>query len=473
MPNNMSSEALLSQMRNGNKLSIREQIHLTAKLSIPAIMAQLSTIMMQYIDASMVGRLGTNDSAAIGLVSTTTWLFGGIVLAATVGYTIQVAHRIGARDDAKARNIMMQAIFVTFIFACLLALIAVIIAQQLPYWLGGSSSIADKASSYFLIYCAFIPAMQINYLAGSLLQSSGNMRTPAILNVLMCLLDIIFNYLFIFPTSHFKVMGLTLTLPGLNMGVSGAALGTVVAETLIAVIMLSFLLTKSEHLHLRNHEKWHFEKRYLYKALKLSLPVAFEEIVMCLALIMSTVIVAPLGTVAIAANSFAVTAESLCYMPGYGIGAAATTLIGQSFGANRKDLSFRLAYLTTAIGMLFMSLTGILLYIFAPQMMALLTPVKAIQDLGVTVLRIEAFAEPLYAASIVISGALRGAGDTLIPSIMNFASIWLVRIPLAAILAPVMGLKGVWIAMCSELMCRGILFIIRLFRRGWLKKDKK
>ena len=190
---------------------------------------------------------------------------------------------------------------------------------------------------------------------------------------------------------------------------------------------------------------------------------------MCGALIVTTGIVSPVGDIPIAANSLAVTAECLCYMPCYGIGAAATTIIGQSVGAGRRDLTRRLGYIVTGFGMLIMTIGGILMYIFAPVMIGVLSPDPEIRELGTIILRIEAFAEPMYAASIVAAGVFHGAGDAMIPSILSFVSMWAVRIPLSAILATRMGLQGVWIAMCVELCVRGLLFLIRLRGKRWLK----
>ena len=205
------------------------------------------------------------------------------------------------------------------------------------------------------------------------------------------------------------------------------------------------------------------------KAVRIAVPVGCEHALMSGAMVVSTRIVAPLGTIAIAANSFAVTAESLCYMPGYGIADAAATLVGQSLGAGRRELVRRFSHLTVYLGMAVMAVTGAVMFLAAPFMLALLTPDPEIQQLGVHVLRIEAFAEPLFAASIVVSGALRGAGDTLIPSIMNFVSIWFVRLTLAAYLSVSFGLTGVWIAMCIELCFRGVIFLFRLRGERWMK----
>ena len=154
-------------------------------------------------------------------------------------------------------------------------------------------------------------------------------------------------------------------------------------------------------------------------------------------------------------------------MPGYGISQAATTLIGQSFGAKRDDMTKKLGYLLVAMGMFLMALSGALMYMAAPWMIGILSPDPAIRSLGTRVLRIEAFAEPFYGAAIVANGVFRGAGDTLVPSCMNFISMWVVRIPLMAYLAGRFGLVGVWIGMCTELIFRGCIFIVRLRGKKW------
>lgn len=464
-----SSENLLKDMISGKSMTASQQIGLTVRLSIPAILAQISSIVMQYIDASMVGRLGANASGAIGLVSSTTWLFGGLCIAVTTGFTVQIAQAVGAGEDKSARNIMKQGLIIALCISVILALIAAVISTPLPGWLGGEAAIQKMASQYFLVYMLGLPALQMNSIAGGMHQSSGNMRLPGILNVMCCVMDVIFNLFFIFPTRSVQINSITFTMPGLGLGVAGAALGTITAEAVTCAIMVTALLWKNRTLHLRKGEHLRFHRDTIAKAVKIGAPVGLEQMVMCSAYVMSTKIVSPLGTIAIAANSFAVTAESFCYMPGYGVQAAATTLVGQCVGAGQKQLSRRMAWITMGLGVSVMTIGGVLMYIAAPSMIGVLTPNEEIRNLGAAVLRIEAFAEPFYAASIVASGALRGAGDTLVPSCMNFASMWCVRIPLAAILAPRVGLYGVWIAMCVELCFRGILFTTRLKRERWMR----
>lgn len=435
------------------------------------MVAQLSSMMMQYIDAAMVGHLGADASASVGLVSTSLWLFWGICSAVTMGFSVQVAHSIGASDHARGRRILRQSITSCLLFSLVVAIVGAAIAFPLPHWLGGKENICPDASVYFLVFVLALPLFTMNYLGGGMLRCSGNMKVPGGLNVLMCVLDVIFNFLLIFPTRSVSLLGMQVTLPGAGMGVLGAALGTAAAEALTAGFMMWFLCFRQDGLAI-SKEKGSFRPEWeiMRKALKVSAPMTLEHVVICGAQIAVTVIVAPLGVMAIAANAFAVTAESLCYMPGYGISEAATTLVGQSYGAKRQDLAKRFGYITVGLGMLTMSIMGVVMYIFAPEVMALMSPVRDIIDLGAGALRIEAFAEPMFAASIVAYGVMIGVGDTVVPAIMNFSSIWLVRVTLAAWLAPIMGLNGVWLAMCIELCFRGAIFLWRLISGAWLKK---
>ena len=181
---------------------------------------------------------------------------------------------------------------------------------------------------------------------------------------------------------------------------------------------------------------------------------------------------APLGTIAIAAHSLAITVESLCYMPGYGIAEAATTLVGQGIGAGQRTLTRSFARMSVGLGIAVMTIMGILMWVFAPELMSIMSPVEEVITQGTQVLRIEAWAEPMFAAAIVANGVFIGAGDTMIPAVMSLCSMWCIRLTLAASLAPKYGLKGVWTAMVIELIFRGSIFLIRLFKGGWAEKLK-
>lgn len=452
------SDTLLAKIRNGAQLTGREKLELIVELSIPSMLAQITTVMMFFIDAAMVGHLGAAASASIGLVETTTWLMGSILSAVSLGFSVQVAHFIGANDFTRARQVFRHALVCGVVFSVLMALVGASIHQSLPYWLGGKDDIAPMSSGYFLIFSLTLPAVLLFHLMSAMLKSAGEMRVPSLLSIMMCGLDVAFNYLFIYV---------------LKLGVVGAALGTMSAYFFTVIPMAWQAICKNKIIALRlDRTPFVWMGSYVRNAVKISFPVAVQNILMGSAQVVSTLIVAPLGNVAIAANSFAITAESLCYMPGYGVGDAATTLVGQTYGAGRSDLCKNFAHLTIGVGMLVMAFMGVVMFVFAPEMIGFLSPVEEIRQLGAMVLRIEAFAEPFFAASIVSYAVCVASGDTLKPAAMSLFSMWCVRLTLAYVLAQSYGLRGVWVAMATELTFRGTIFLLRIRRGSWLKGIK-
>lgn len=436
--------------------TLAPQLRLVWQLSLPAILTQITTIAMQYIDSAMVGALGADASAAIGLVASSTWLFGGVTTAVSAGFSVQVAHRIGAGEDTEARTVVRHGLAAALTMAALLALLGLGICRQLPCWLGGGAEICADASAYFLTFSLMLPFSQLNSLTAGFLQCAGDMVTPSVLNAVMCGLDVVCNALLI---PHF--------------GVLGAGMGTALACALVSLAMGWCCCVRNAQLRLRRGEAHAFRPEILKKAFRIGAPVAVQEIAMNGAMVASTMILAPLGAAAIAANSFAVTAESLCYMPGYGVGSAATTLVGRSVGAGDAVQARRYGNICTALGGALMGCTGLLMMIFCPFVFRLLTPVAEVRTLAAQVLRIGLLAEPLFGVSIAAAGALRGAGDTLVPSLLNLGSIWIVRLGLSLLLVGKLGLRGMWIAMAIELCVRGTLMLWRQKTSKFYKTQSK
>lgn len=446
------------------------KIALLLSLSVPAILAQLTSIAMQYIDAAMVGSLGADATGAIGLVSSTTWLMGGMCIGMSSGFSVQVAQLVGAGRKQEASNVLRQAL--TILLVCGLALMSfcILISGSLPVWLGGEKEIRKDASTYFFIYACTIPFAQMRQLSAGMMQCSGDMKTPSMLSALVCILDVVFNFLFIFPTRTISIAGLGIKLFGAGLGVKGAALGTALSEVIVCAMMLYAVCIRSKILNLKTPGSWKWRRKNILAAIKIAVPMTLDHIFMCTAYVAGTLIIAPIGTTAVAANSLAVTAESLCYMPGYGISSAATAIIGQTVGAKRRDLTKSFSRLTVLLGMVLMGLTAVLMYFLAPFVFGLLTSDADVAALGTRVLRIELIAEPLYGAAICCTGVFRGVGDTLPPSILNLFSMWGVRITLSYFLVPILGLNGYWLAMAIELCFRGTIFLIRLLRGKWMEK---
>lgn len=433
-----------------------ELFKLIMLMSLPAILAQLSMCLMSYIDAAMVGRLGSAQAAAVGLMSSSTWLFGSFCYGNSSGFTVQIAHRCGAGDYDGARRVFKEGFFTVLGISIVLALVALAISGSLPHWLRGGPDIVDDARAYFRIYTLFLPVFQLAVYCESALIASGNMKVPSYTSVFMCVLDVVFNYIFIFK---------------LGKGVAGAALGTGLAEVCAGLFLLYYACKCSSELRqdLRIEKKEGENKEIFGQAFGITWPLWIQNLVSRGAYVAATFIIAPLGTIAIAANSFAIIAEGFCYLPGFGVQDAATSLVGQSLGAGRKELARRLSWISIACGAGMMTLLAVLMYAYAPQIMALLSQDPEVITLGAKCLRIEAWAELLFGVSIVGYGCCVGAGDTLVPSIINFMSMWVIRLGLALLLIPRFGLAGYWIGMATELCVKGIIFAIRISGTRWMR----
>ena len=450
---------MLGKLRNGEEMKVREQVSLTFRLAVPAIIAQLAMCLMSYIDAAMVGKLGSAQAAAVGLVSSTTWIFGSFCYGNASGFSVQIAHRCGAKDFEGAKEVLHKGLTGTFLASLLLCITGLVISPYLPCWLGGGEEIISDASAYFFIYAASLPLFQLAVFSEAVLIASGNLKIPSIASLAMCVLDVGFNALFIFQ---------------LGMGVKGAALGTALATACAGIFLLIYIFRKSPELKHRLSEYSPSGKERSHgifgTALKISSPLWLQNVVVRGAYIMATVLIAPLGVVAIAANSFAIIAEGFCYLPGFGMQDAATTLVGQSLGAGRRKLARSFAFITIGSGAAMMGILAVLMWIFAPQIMGILSDDPAVIAAGASCLRIEAWAEVFFGISIVAYGCCVGAGDTLVPSAINIVCMWVIRIGLALLLIPRMGLNGYWIAMATDLTAKGLIFAVRIYGSGWMKK---
>ena len=462
----LSLEQLSARMRQGETIPSRQTAQVALALSIPSILEQLVVTAMGYIDAAMVGHIGAEATASIGIVSSSTWLLHGVLVGLYTALSIQIAQYLGADRQDDARSVLRQAMLFNVILGVGAALFGLGISPFLPGWLGADPSLRANATAYFAIWSTALPFTMAMGMYTSILRAEGYALTASLISVLVCVLDAIFNFFLINPTR--TLWGITVW--GAGLGVPGAALGTALATVVGGLLALAILLLREGPLCIRKPAPWKITRSCLRNLLWVGGPLAGERAAISLAQVVVVRIVAGLGTVAIAANSLAVNAEGLCYMAGYGIQDASIALVGQAVGAHRRDMSKRFAWLCTGMGMGIMALSGVLMWLFAPALMSIFTADAAVIALGAQMLRIEAFAEPMFGASIVASGAMQGAGDSAACFVLNLFSMWGVRLTLAFLLAPRFGLAGVWTAMCVELCTRGVLFLLRLARGKWLER---
>ena len=465
------NERIASMLAAPGTPHLRSTLASVLFLAWPAIIEQIMLTLVQYVDTAMVGSLGSNATAAVGITSSTTWLFNGFFNAAAIGFSVQVAQHLGAGRQEDAKRVTWQSLRFVGIFGVLMGAIAFVLSFFLPAMLGADPSIRGDASLYFRIMACAMPFTLCSNMFSAIIRCSGDTRTPMVLNLMINVFNVILNTLFIYAPRTVDLFGSQVYVWGFGWGVGGAAFASGLSTAIVACLFLMVVFRKKSPVQINLKQRYRFDRQCLLAAWKLGLPAALERSIISLAQIVITALITGIGTVAVAANHLAVTAESISYLPASGVAVAGTTLVGQAIGAGRKDLAQRFARTVSWMGIVIMTFGGSILFFFAPQLIQIFSTDPEVIDLGSQVLRIVAFAEPLFGASIVASGALRGAGDSKGPFLINLATMWGVRITLSLALVGSLGLIGVWLAMAAELCARGLIFMVRLYRGKWLHID--
>ncbi len=439
------------------------------RLSWPAILEQLLGTMVSYVDTAMVGVLGAAASAAVSINASSIWLVGGVLSGIGVGYSVQVANSVGARDESKARRAIVQALLAVLVVGFGFLVLMQLLAGSIPRWMGARPEVLGDAVRYLRYYTLCMPGHTALYVFSAVLRCTGDTRTPLILNSSCNIMNMVLNFLLIYPTRDITLFGCTVTVPGAGMGVAGAAAASAMAIDLAGLILLTVVVRRYRLFRRSSGDSLRPDWIIIRTAVSLGLPYIAERASVNLGQITMTRIVAYIGTAALAANHIATTIEGLCYLPAYGISSAATALVGQSVGAKNEEDARSYGTLSGLFGFVLCVATAVALFLFAPALASLFSPDAEVIALTTRVLRIVAFCEPFFALSIVMAGALRGANDSRTPMFISLCSMWIIRITLACLLIFVFdfGLEGVWLAMSIELTCRGLLCALRWRSGKW------
>ncbi len=436
-------------------------------LSWPAIIEQILNTMVSYVDTAMVGVLGAVGSAAVSVNGPPIWLIHGIMAGVGVGYSVQISNAVGARDPERVRQVIRQAFLASVVCGLLACGLYEALGASIPRWLGAKPEVLPHAANYMRIYCAALPFNCLLIVFGAVLRCMGNTKTPLIFNTATNVLNLILNFFLIYPTRQWH----GLTIPGAGWGVEGAAIATAIA-IVCAGIPAAVTAFRQQGYATTLKEGLSPDRAIIRRAVRLGVPSAIERAIVNVGQIAMTALVGhALTTAALAANNIATTAEGLCYLPAYGIGYAAIALVGQSVGAKDREDAEAYGTLTGAIGFLLCTVTGILLFLFAPGLASLFNSDAQVVSEAALALRVVAFAEPFFAVSIILTNALRGASDVRFPMTVGLMGMWCVRVPLSCLLVLRfdLGLAGVWGGMAVDLILRGVLCIARWRGGRWLQ----
>ena len=436
-------------------------------LGSPTIVEQLLQTMVSYVDTAMVGQLGAQASAAVGVTTTVNWLLNGMIFAASLGLLSYIARFTGAGDQDSAREVSAQGIWVLLLLGIPVSILALAISPVLPVWLGAAPEIRKDASTYFFIVSLAMFFRCSLIVFGNVLRANKDSRTPMKVNIGINFLNIVLNQLLIGRSVTVHLHTLQLTIPGMGLGIAGAAIATAVSTGMGGILLFAAAMHNPDTTLVG--QKICPNGKILRNVFSVSLPLMGERLVIGIGHVTFTSIVASLGTVATAAHTIALQIEEAFYIPGYGIQTAVSTLSGNALGERNLSKLSQVVRASMYFAVSIMSLMSLGLLWKSPWIMAIFTKDSQVIALGSSVLRIVAVSEPIFAALIILEGTFHGIGVTKQPFLISLFTMWGIRNGLSWCLVYWldMGLEAVWICMVMDNVTRCLLLTLWYYSGRW------
>ena len=445
----------------------REMISVILTLAWPTMLEQLLQTAVQYIDTAMVGSLGTQATAAVGSTSTVNWLFGFTLNGVAVGFLAFIAQACGAGDKAIAKRAAAQAVLVALFFGVLFTVIPLSLSERIPVWMQVDPAIRPMTTQYFsTLYTGMLFRTAI-ILFGTVLRAAGDTKTPLKVGAAVNVINVVLNFLLIYPTRTVTVLGCSILLPGMGLGVVGAAAASAAAFT-VGGIAITVMLFRHPMVSPKGARMLP-DVRILKPCFRVALPNMIQRFCTAMGYVVFASMINSLGDVSTAAHTIANTVEEAFYIPGYGMQTAASTLAGNAYGARDAKRLKTLGKMFLPLEAVLMILSGGVLFLAAPMLVSIFSDSAEVIHLGTTVLRMVAVSEPFYGIFIIVQGMMYGVGKTKQPLVYNLIGMWLVRILGTFICVHLlhMGLVSAWACMIAHNMLLFLMFLAEYLRGSW------
>ena len=437
----MSSSGIEKQK---NKEMTGAVFSLLISLSIPTILEEVLSTLIQYVDTAMVGNLGEKATAAVSTTTTINWLIHSVPAAIYVALLALAARAMGAGDEKRLKKLSGQAILLALLSGAFIEVIALVLSPFIPVWMGVEEDIVKPAAEYFFILSTTLLFRTSARIFAAMIRATKDTKTPMMISVAENILNVGLNYVFIYV---------------LDLGVKGAAIASAISYFIGGMAMyIVFRCNKYLRCELSQIKP---DRDILRECTKIGLPALMTHCASCLGYVVFAGTVSGMGTRVFAAHSIAVTAEEIVYIPGYGLRTATSTLVGNALG-EKNDEKLRITEeLSIIITMIIMIVNGVLLYIFAYPLMQLFTSSDSVALLGSQMLRLVAFSEPFFGLMIVLEGIFYGMGRTKDVFIVETFSMWCIRILSTIICVKVFELPliAVWICMIADNVSKALLLL--------------
>lgn len=417
-------------------------------LAIPATIENVLQTAVGFIDALMISRIGLVAVTAVGIANTILNVYLALFIALGVGASALIAQKIGAKQPDEAQKVTNQAVMLTLAVSLLLGIISIFFGESLLRVMGASEAVLQEALQFFMVVGGGALFMGLMTIFGSILRATGDTKSPMKISVVVNIGNVVIDYILIFGLGPIPALG-----------VLGTAIGTVLSRGL-GCWLLYRKVQQSEspvdHASLFNSGNYR-------PLVNLSIPATLERLVMRLGQVLYFGLIVSISAKTFAAHSIAGNIESFTYMPAYGLATAATTLVGNAVGAGESQQAKRYGYSAAKYGVIFMSLLGVVLFFGAPFFASLFTSDQEALRQIVIALRIDAFAQPGLAISLITTGALQGMGDTKSPLYSTAFGMWGIRVVGVIVLSKYLGLgiAGIWLSIAIDLYLRSLFLVYK------------
>lgn len=422
-------------------------------IALPTIVDMFVQTLLGFFDLIMVGRLGPEAIASVGLGTAPILTVIPIFFTISVGTTAMVSRAFGARNYEEAKEGMSQSLILGIPAAFIVTFAFVVFGKNILGIISKNQPITE-ALSYLKVISLGIPFLCFNIIFSYGFRSINKAKIPMINNTISIFLNIFLNYIFIFA---------------LNLGVFGAGIATTMSRGIVTFIFSFLIIYKKNYCIALTTKDFKINKDICKRLLKVGLPSAGEQGLFRIGMLIFEAMVINLGTLQYAAHKIALTAESFSFNLGFGFSVAGTALVGQYLGAKEYQEAKKAGYLNMFLAISVMTAFGFIFMISPKFVISMFTKDQAIVPMASSALRIVSIAQPILAVSMVLSGALRGAGDTRSVLWITSVGMFFVRIPLTYLFLYIFnfGLNGAWLVMILDLTYRGLACLYRFKQGKW------
>jgi len=429
-------------------------------LAVPMMATNALQTLFNIVDMFFVGRIGPDAIAAVAVAGVIMMIPFSLILGLSVAAGAMVSRSFGARQFESASHSARQSLFSAVVGGFFVMLIGLLLAPHLIDLFGVEQSVHRLGTGYIrIIFIGTIP-IAVQFLTAALFQAVGDAKTALWINAVAVLLNLLLDPMLIFGLGPFP-----------RLEVAGAATATTIARSLGMVAALFFLVRRKSDLHMFK-EGWHPDRRLIGRLIKIGVPSSLQMSLRSVSGIIMMGIVARYGTFALAAYGVGLRLDMLMLMPGFGLGAATATLVGQNLGAGKSGRAERSSWTAAANYAAIMTAAGCLFYWLAADIFFIFNSNVEVVNIGVLYLRTLVLSYPFLALAIILNRALSGAGETLKTMSITAFALFGVAVPLAYAIPALFdtGVRGIWIAIVLANITQALILTWVFTRGRWKLK---